>query len=217
MLSTPLKICSILLFPLHLSARRNMFLVCSVASVFKERINMAKKENTWTMIYHWLPLTTPPIWGHLNVHVSSSNRVCGVATTSFLTPTLFFSIFKSHPYPEQHEKNYNALFTGQYIVTVQLTLAVDLWIGLLGIIHLTTVCLRGQQIRESAPSWKQSITTVSITVLKSEFLLLISSYHVTALHVEQLPLYRLWELLLSLFHSRVCESWQNCVCFQPGI
>ena len=42
---------------IYLSARRNMFLVCSVASVIKESINMAKKENTWTtMISHWLPL-----------------------------------------------------------------------------------------------------------------------------------------------------------------
>lgn len=114
-------------FSLYRSARRDMFLVCSVASVIKESINMAKKENTWTMISHWLPITTPPIWGHLNVHVGSKNLVCNVATTQFLTPTLF-PFLKSHRYPEQHDKNNNALFTGQYIVTVQLSLAVDLWI-----------------------------------------------------------------------------------------
>lgn len=51
----------LLLSFLSLSARRNMFLVCSVASVIKESINMAKKENTWTMTSHWLHLTTPPI------------------------------------------------------------------------------------------------------------------------------------------------------------
>lgn len=111
-------------FSLYRSARRNMFLVCSVASVIKERINMAKKENTWTMISHWLPRTSPPIWGHSNVHVSSTNLVCDVATTLFLTPTLF-PFLKSHPYPEQHDRSNNALFTGQCIVTVQLGLAVD--------------------------------------------------------------------------------------------
>lgn len=62
------------------------------------------------------------------------------------------SLLKSHRYPEQHDKNNNALFTGQYIVTVQLSLAVDLWICLLGFIHVTTVNLCGQQIRESALS-----------------------------------------------------------------
>lgn len=149
-------------FSLYLSARRNMFLVCSVASVIKESINMAKKENTWTMISHWLPLTTPPIWGHLNVHVSSTNLVCNVATTEFLTPLTPFPFLKSHCYPEQHDKNNNALFTGQYIVTVQLGLAVGLWICFLGFIHLTMVNLWGQQIWKSALSRKQSIATACI-------------------------------------------------------
>lgn len=43
---------------------------------------------------------------------------------------------RSHRYPEQHDKNNNALFTGQYIVTVQSSLAVDLWICLLGSLRL---------------------------------------------------------------------------------
>lgn len=148
---------------LYRSARRNMFLVCSVASVIKESINMAKKENIWIMISHWLPLTTPPIWGHLNVHVSSTNLVCNVATNFVFHPDSF-SLLKSHRYPEQHDNNNNALFTGQYIVTVQLGLTVVLQYGHVSIvfIHLTIVNLWGQQICKSALPWKQSITTVPI-------------------------------------------------------
>lgn len=57
------------------------------------------------------------------------------------SPILLFPFEKSHRYPEQHDKNNNALFTGQYIVTVQLSLAVGLWMCLLGFIHLTTVII----------------------------------------------------------------------------
>lgn len=44
---------------------------------------------------------------------------------------------RSHRYPEQHDKNNNALFTGQYIVTVQSSLAVDLRsLGFLSVVNL---------------------------------------------------------------------------------
>lgn len=44
---------------------------------------------------------------------------------------------RSHRYPEQHDKNNNALFTGQYIVTVQSSLAVDLRsLGFLSAVNL---------------------------------------------------------------------------------
>lgn len=135
-------------FSLYLSARRNMFLVCSVASVIKESINMAKKENTWTMI---------PTGCLLRLHLSeviwmfmSALQIQSPTSQPFNFSALLLFPFKSHRYPEQHDKNNNALFTGQYIVTVQLSLAVDLWICLLGFIHLTTVNLWGQQIWKSA-------------------------------------------------------------------
>lgn len=72
-----------------------------------------------------------------------------------------FSLLKSHRYPEQHDKNNNALFTGQYIVTVQLSLSVDLWICLLVSIWLRLI-YEANKSEKSALSWKQSITTVPI-------------------------------------------------------
>lgn len=102
---------------------------------------------------------------------------------------LFFPLFfkkKSHRYPEQHDKNNNALFTGQYIVTVQLSLAVDLWICLLGFIHLTVwFNLRGQKkvlCHENNP-----LQQCPWTALQSEFKQFLSmwlhymlnSYHCT--------------------------------------
>lgn len=98
----------------------------------------------------------------------------------------FSSLFwKSHRYPEQHDKNNNALFTGQYIVTVQLSLAVDLWICFARMCPFDCgLILRGRRIWESALSWKQSITTVSINcspirISPADFYLIIMWLHYT--------------------------------------
>lgn len=152
--STPLKICSVFLSSLSFSQKKHVFGLFS-GKCHKESISMAKKENTWTMISHWLPLTTPPIWGSCQLYKSSLQH-----RNQLIFHPYSISLLKSHRYPEQHDKNNNALFTGQYIVTVQLSLPVDIWICLLGIINLTMVNLWGQQIRKSAVSWKQSITSV---------------------------------------------------------
>lgn len=72
---------------------------------------------------------------------------------------------RSHRYPEQHDKNNNALFTGQYIVTVQSSLAVDLRSpGFLSVRPTRQRQKKGKKPK-SAPSWKQSLTA-----LQSEFL-----------------------------------------------
>lgn len=97
---------------LHLSARRDVFLVCSVASVVKERISMTHStENTWTVAPHWLGLAALRLSEViLDARVSSTNLVCNVAIApiglpvpapeSLLPPASpAFSSLKSHPLP----------------------------------------------------------------------------------------------------------------------
>lgn len=160
---------------LHLSeARRDVFLVCSVASVVKERINMTHStENTWTVASHWLGLSAlRPFWGHLGcsyqLYKSSlqrrnrSNRPPSSSPSpprprprpKSLLPRLPFCVcllLSPILNPEQHVNNNNALLTRQCDIPVQSSLAAVRCViraACVWFVCVATIGPRGRQLRE---------------------------------------------------------------------
>lgn len=149
---------------LHLSARRDVFLVCSVASVVKEGINMTHStENAWTAASPWLGLSAPRLSEViLDAHVSSTNLVCDVAIAPIapprprprpksLLPSPVFLLKSPILYPEQHVNNNNALFTRQCDIPVQSALAVVSCViraARVWFVCVATIGPRGRRLRE---------------------------------------------------------------------
>lgn len=117
-----------------------MFLVCSVASVVNESINMAKKENIWTMISHWLPL-------YDSTYLRSSECSCQLDRPSLqrrnhsISNPCYpsFSLFKNHIVTLSNMIKTIMHFHWAVYCHCAIEFSCDLWICLLGFIHLTTV------------------------------------------------------------------------------